>query len=227
MLMGNDKYVKTQCSTLVLDFGGVITRTLFETHALTERELGLPQGTLKWLGPFSPESDELWQKMQRDEITERDYWLYRAEETGKLIGENWRSMKVLVQRARGNTPDEIIRPEFLTTYKRVKAAGKKISILSNELDLFYGAEFRYRLPFISCFDLVVDATYTKILKPDSRAYAAITSGLGVTADSCVFVDDQLRNVAGAAKAGMQTVHFDVRNPDKSYQQAMILMGIHN
>ncbi|RWF53196.1 MAG: HAD family phosphatase, partial [Mesorhizobium sp.] len=26
---------------LVLDFGGVVTRTLFETHALTERALGL------------------------------------------------------------------------------------------------------------------------------------------------------------------------------------------
>ncbi|RUU51265.1 HAD family phosphatase, partial [Mesorhizobium sp. M7A.T.Ca.TU.009.01.1.1] len=26
---------------LVLDFGGVVTRTLFETHALTEQALGL------------------------------------------------------------------------------------------------------------------------------------------------------------------------------------------
>lgn len=27
---------------LILDFGGVVTRTLFETHDITERALGLP-----------------------------------------------------------------------------------------------------------------------------------------------------------------------------------------
>lgn len=31
---------------LILDFGGVVTRTLFETHDVTERALGLAAGTL-------------------------------------------------------------------------------------------------------------------------------------------------------------------------------------
>jgi putative hydrolase of the HAD superfamily len=31
---------------LILDFGGVITRTLFETHAMTEDALGLTRGAL-------------------------------------------------------------------------------------------------------------------------------------------------------------------------------------
>lgn len=42
---------------LILDFGGVISRTLFETHDETERALGLPAGTLTWRGPFEPPSD--------------------------------------------------------------------------------------------------------------------------------------------------------------------------
>jgi len=37
---------------LVLDFGGVISRMLFETHELSEQALGLPRGTLTWRGPF-------------------------------------------------------------------------------------------------------------------------------------------------------------------------------
>ena len=49
---------------LVLDFGGVISRTLFETHDLSEAALGLPPGTLTWRGPFAPETDVLWQAMQ-------------------------------------------------------------------------------------------------------------------------------------------------------------------
>jgi len=39
---------------LVLDFGGVISRMLFETHPLTEQALGLPPGTLTWRGPCRP-----------------------------------------------------------------------------------------------------------------------------------------------------------------------------
>jgi putative hydrolase of the HAD superfamily len=32
-------------SALIFDFGGVISKTLFETHADTEQALGLPSGT--------------------------------------------------------------------------------------------------------------------------------------------------------------------------------------
>ncbi|MGO8586959.1 hypothetical protein ACC846_39105, partial [Rhizobium ruizarguesonis] len=40
--------------SLILDFGGVVTRTLFETHYVTERALGLAAGTLTWRGPCHP-----------------------------------------------------------------------------------------------------------------------------------------------------------------------------
>ena len=68
---------------LVLDFGGVISRTLFETHALSEAALGLPPGTLAWRGPFDPDTDALWRDMQAERISERDYWLARTREVGQ------------------------------------------------------------------------------------------------------------------------------------------------
>jgi len=71
---------------LILDFGGVITRTLFESHALTEANLGLAPGTLTWRGPFDPAGDALWRDMQADRISERDYWLGRTREGGLLVG---------------------------------------------------------------------------------------------------------------------------------------------
>ena len=77
---------------LVLDFGGVISRTLFETHDLSEAALGLAPGTLTWRGPFAPETDPLWQAMQADQITERDYWLARTRTVGKMVGETWNDM---------------------------------------------------------------------------------------------------------------------------------------
>lgn len=210
---------------LILDFGGVITRTLFETHDLTEQALGLPPGTLTWQGPFAPENDPLWQEMQADRISEREYWHQRTREVGQLIGEDWTEMSQFVRAARGAEPEAVIRPEFRDAVARVKAAGMTLAILSNELDLFYGADFRDKLPFLADFDVIVDATYTGILKPDPRAYRACLDKLGLAAEACVFVDDQARNVEGARAVGLPTVHFDVARPAASYSQALSLLGL--
>lgn len=210
---------------LVLDFGGVISRTLFETHAQSEQALGLPPGTLTWRGPFDPEHDAPWRDMQADRLSERDYWLLRTREVGRLLGEDWDRMETFVKRARGADPSAVIRPEAVASIEAAHAAGCRLAVLSNELDLFYGADFRQRLPLLARFDLIVDASHTGILKPDPRAYAAVTDGLRVAAADCVFVDDQLRNVDGARRAGMQVVHFDVRRPGDGYRQALALLGL--
>ena len=208
---------------LVLDFGGVISRTLFETHDLSEAALGLAPGTLLWRGPFDPQGDALWQAMQADQISEREYWLRRTREVGRLLGEDWSEMQTFVRRARGADVAAVIRPEAVAAVERARAMGYRLAILSNELDLFYGADFRQRLPLLQLFDVIVDATHTGILKPDPRAYEDCLAQLGVAPADAVFVDDQWRNVEGARRCGMETVHFDVREPGASYEQAMQLL----
>ncbi|MDE2445606.1 MAG: HAD-IA family hydrolase [Alphaproteobacteria bacterium] len=209
---------------LVLDFGGVISKTLFETHKLSEAALGLVPGTLAWRGPFDPASDSLWCDMQDGKLSERDYWGRRALETGKLVGQHWDTLPPFLAATRGNYPLAVIRPEALETIEKAKRQGHAMAILSNELDLFYGTQFRTKLPFLSQFDLIIDATYTGILKPDPRAYAFITDGLGLPASACVFVDDQLKNIRGGQAIGMHTVHFDVKNPAESFMQALELLS---
>jgi putative hydrolase of the HAD superfamily len=217
--------VPAACEALVLDFGGVISRTLFETHALTEAALGLPAGTLTWRGPFDTAGDPLWRSMQAGEISERDYWMVRVRETGALLGEEWSSFPQFISRARGDDPLRVIRPEALAAIAIARSAGKRHAILSNELDLFYGDGFRAKLPFLADFELIVDASHTGILKPDPRAYSAITDGLGLPAAACCFVDDQARNIRGGEAAGMACVHFDVTDPDESYSRALSLLGL--
>lgn len=210
---------------LVLDFGGVISKTLFETHALTERALGLKAGSLTWHGPLDPDSDALWRSMQADEISERDYWLARTREVGEMVGQAWTNMSDLLKASRGDAPDDVIRPEFLDILDRTKAAGLTVAILSNELDLFYGPAFRGKLSFLPQIDVIHDATYTKTLKPARDAYDNLLADLGVPANACIFVDDQMRNITGAQAAGMKTVHFDVMNPGKSYEKVARLLGL--
>jgi putative hydrolase of the HAD superfamily len=215
--------VKPEDKALILDFGGVISRTLFETHALSEAALGLATGTLTWQGPFAPETDALWQAMQADQISERDYWMQRTREVGRLLGEDWTEMQTFVQRARGADVQAVIRPEAVAAIQQAKALGYKLGILSNELDLFYGADFRERLPLLQQFDVIVDATYTAILKPDPRAYDDCLQALGVRPELAVFVDDQKRNVDGARRCGLQVVQLDVCRPGAGFSEAMRLL----
>lgn len=215
----------TSTKALILDFGGVVTRTLFETHDITERALGLQPGTLTWRGPFDPEGDSLWARMQAREISERDYWMERTRETGRLIGEDWTEMKTFVQRARGAEAELVLRPEARETILAAKAAGVKLAILSNELDLFYGVEFRKRFPLIDLFDAIIDATYTGILKPDPRAYDMAVEAVGLPVADCVFVDDQLKNIEGAVAVGLPHVHFDVTRPAASFALARQMLGL--
>ena len=205
---------------LVLDFGGVISRMLFETHELSEQALGLKPGTLTWKGPFDPSTDPLWQDMQADKLSERDYWMARTREVGCLLSEDWDKMETFVQRARGADVEAVIRPEAVAIIGAAQAAGKKLAILSNELDLFYGADFRRRLPLLQRFDVIVDATYTGILKPDPRAYQACLQALGVRAEHAVFVDDQPRNIDGALRCGLRVVQLDVQQPGKGFEWAV-------
>jgi len=210
---------------LILDFGGVISRTLFETHASTEAALGLTPGVLTWRGPFDPDSDALWCQMQAGEISERDYWRRRSAEVGAMIGAEWAEMSNFVRAARGAEPEAIIRPEARAAISAVAEAGLALAILSNELDLFYGAAFRDKLPLLQKFDVIHDATYSGILKPDPRAYQACLAALDLEAADCVFVDDQARNIAGAEAVGLQVVKFDVRHPAAGYNQALALLGL--
>jgi putative hydrolase of the HAD superfamily len=163
--------------------------------------------------------------MQADHITEREYWMARTRSVGDLVGEEWNDMQTFVQRARGADVEAVIRPEAIAAVHQAKAAGCKLAVLSNELDLFYGATFRERLPLLNLFDVIIDATYTGILKPDRRAYEMCSQALGVSGEECVFVDDQSRNVLGAMTLGWQTVQFDVVHPTNSYQRALKLLGI--
>ncbi len=75
------------------------------------------------------------------------------------------------------------------------------------------------------FDVIVDATHTKILKPDPRAYQTCLEALNLPAAACVFVDDQRRNVDGARAIGLETVHFDVADPAAGYTKALNLLGL--
>jgi putative hydrolase of the HAD superfamily len=209
---------------LLLDFGGVIQKSFFETRRKLEALLELPNGALSWCGPFDPAADELWSQMQAGNISEREYWYRRARETGDLIGQTW-SIQDLC-RAHNRLPQATaLRLDMLTLIADVKKAGIKFGILSNELELFHGSGWLETMPFKGQVDAVVDATHTHILKPDPRAYRLALQSLELPARQVLFIDDQQRNVEGGAAAGIRSLQLDITMPAECVAQARALLGV--
>jgi putative hydrolase of the HAD superfamily len=196
---------------LLLDFGAVISLSAFERHRQTESALHLTPNSLTWMGPLDPESDPLWGAMQRDEISEREYWAIRARELGEAVGESGWDMATMSARLQQGDPNSVVRPEMDRLIRAARAQGILVGVLSNEAELFYGAAIVQRIDILRDMDAMIDATHTKILKPDPLAYTLALEALGCKAWEVLFVDDQFRNIAGAVRVGLQTQYFDLRD----------------
>lgn len=209
---------------LLVDFGGVVERTPFELLPRFAASRGLPPAALGWRGPFDPATDAPWVAMQAGELTEREYWRRRAVETGRLLGETWEAPD-LVRALVDGPEDEVLRPEAVELLRDARAAGVRTGVLSNELELFHGRAQLDRLPVFALLDVVVDATHTRVLKPDPEAYALALAALELPAEAVVFVDDQPGNVAGAAACGIAAVHLDPTRPAEGFAAVREALGL--
>jgi putative hydrolase of the HAD superfamily len=202
---------------LVLDFGGVVIKTPFEILRALETRLGIAPDTLAWFGPYAPEKDEFWQTMQRDDITEREYWELRARETGRaMTPPRPMSTKELMVEMYASPEDVFMRPEAVATIAAARDAGITVAVLTNDLAAFHGPAWYERLTVSKTVDYLVDGSITNVLKPDPGAYAFVLEEVGIEPHQALFVDDQPRNIAGAERVGMQTVWFDVTRPAESF-----------
>jgi putative hydrolase of the HAD superfamily len=209
---------------LVLDFGGPVLKTPFELRGIGEQRAGLPAGSLAWTGPFDPASDSDWQALQAEQITEREYWQRRANEFAELTGSE-PTFQAMLAYLFEIDEDQMLRPGARLLVSDAKAAGYKVSVLTNDMKAFHGQAWVDRMTILSELDALVDGSVEHLLKPDPAIYQLMVDRLAVAADHCLFVDDQPANIAGAESVGMQTIWFDVLNPERSYQSVRARLGL--
>jgi len=200
---------------LLLDFGGPVLRTPFELLRGGEVRAGLAEGSLGWTGPFDPLADVEWRRMQRGDITEREYWQRRADEFAALTGRE-ASFRGLMDVLFAGAEDELVRPEARDAVALAKRAGLSVAVLTNDMRAFHGDEWVARMSILGEMDVVVDGSVEHVLKPDPRIYRLAAERLGIDAEECLFVDDQPGNVDGARAVGMPALWFDVTAPGTSY-----------
>jgi len=66
---------------------------------------------------------------------------------------------------------------------------------------------RKKFTFLKWFDGILVSGEENMKKPDPDIYDLITDRFGIDRSRSIFIDDSLRNVNGAEKAGIQSIHF--------------------
>ena len=91
--------------------------------------------------------------------------------------------------------------------RRIGERGLKLAILSN-----MPAEMRVPInerhaAWLADFPIRLFSCDVGCAKPDSAIFRMLLERLGVPADRVLFLDDSLRNVEGARRAGLRAIHF--------------------
>src|SRR6201989_2242051 len=65
-----------------------------------------------------------------------------------------------------------------------------------------------RFDFLALFDDIVVSGAEGIVKPDPAVFEVLRRRMGRPLGECVFIDDSAANVAAAAEAGLDAIHYD-------------------
>ena len=178
-------------SALVVDFGGVLTTSIWPAFAgFCERE-GLQPETVRELFRANPEALGLLRGLETGELDEAEFEPRFAELLGLEAGDG------LIDNLFAD-----LRPDdgMVGAVRVAKEAGLRTGLISNS----WGLGIYDRAP-IDLFDATVISGDVGLHKPQPEIYELACERLGVEAEACVFVDDLRENCAGAEAVGMTAV----------------------
>jgi putative hydrolase of the HAD superfamily len=211
-------------SGLLLDIGGVVHNTgVRMVERLARREPAM-RPVIEEIGGIASDRDELWQRMLRRQVTERDYWAQRAAELGAAVGETW-DTRALMDRFYQLPEHEWLCAPTIELMTDAKAAGLRVGALTNDMTAFHGPEWVARQEHLKLFDVIVDASLTGVMKPDPRAFRGGAEALGVPVEQIVFLDDMPWNAEGARQAGMTAVRVPWDDPAPAIDTARELLRL--
>ena len=101
-----------------------------------------------------------------------------------------------------------LRADTLELMRELKAAGKKIGILSNQSsDFFHDCYVKRCGAYRELADVEVISGIEKLYKPDPAIYRLCEERMGIPAARLCFFDDFIENVEGARALGWQSVQY--------------------
>jgi epoxide hydrolase-like predicted phosphatase len=177
---------------LLVDWGGVLTSSLFDSFSAFCELEGLAPETLAQRFRGDPTCRELLIGLETGRITEEEF-------EPKLAAALGLSAPGLIDRMfAGSGPEE----SMIEAVRMARRAGIRTGLISNS----WGTR-RYPMELLSeLFDGLVISGEVGMRKPAPEMYVLGAERIGVAPERCVFVDDLPFNLEPAAELGMATVH---------------------
>lgn len=191
---------------LIVDYGGVLTTSVFESFETFCMAAGLPPDALKNLLIAASEgefADGPITRFEKGEITDQDFEAALAEELSMLL-DSPISAQDLRQRIFAMARPDPVMSEAVRT---LRLTGVKTALLSNS----WGAGAYNREVLAQIFDEVVISAELGVRKPNPQAFLHTAKLLGVDPRECVFIDDLEAHVRGATSVGMRGLLHQDRN----------------
>jgi putative hydrolase of the HAD superfamily len=194
----------TNITTVIFDFGGVITSSPFDAFNRMETERGLPHDLVRRINATNPDSNA-WALFERAEVNAAEFDALFAVEA-KALGHDLRGADVLTCLS-GD-----IRPRMVAALDTLKDAGFRLGCITNNVPSGKGAgmagtfaKARAIDAILARFEHVIESSKAGVRKPDPRIYQMMCAALGVAAENCIYLDDLGINCKPAAKLGMTAI----------------------
>ena len=204
---------------VLFDFGGVITASPFDAFRSYETENQLPEGLIRTLNATNPDTNA-WARLERSEV-DLDGFAELFEAEAQAHGHTVDGKAVL-----GLLSGEV-RPMMVTALRRIKAAGLRLAVLTNNFVSVPAGEATKReieaAEAMALFDTVIESSKAGVRKPDPAAYQLVLDELLVDPDEIVYLDDLGINLKPARAIGMRTIK--VTDPEVALAELSAVLGI--
>ena len=194
-----------QITTVISDFGGVLTTPLVQSFAAVQDETGIPFERLAQAMAALQERDGRHPlfELETGRLTEAGFLRKLGDELEPMLGHRpalHRFREIYFEALHANEA-------MLDLMRECRDRGLRMAILTNNVREWEPI-WRAKLPVDEIFETVVDSAFVGMRKPDPRIYELTLERLdGITAAECLFVDDTEVNCDAAAALGMRSVLF--------------------
>jgi putative hydrolase of the HAD superfamily len=179
---------------VLFDFGGVIAEEGFRDGlAAIAKKKNLDEQTF-----FRAAEDVMYKTgYVTGKATEKVFWETLSKDTG--LKEDVRALRTEILRR------FVLRPQMLALADKIRDQGLIAAILSDQTNWL--DEINRKKPFYNRFDYVINSYVLGKSKRDPSVFRDVSTIIGVKPHLMLFVDDNARNIKGAAETGMRTIQF--------------------
>jgi putative hydrolase of the HAD superfamily len=220
-MSGDGESYQSPITTVISDFGGVLTTPLIQSFAAVQDQTGIPFEELGKAMAHIAEVEGLHPlyELEKGNVSEAEFLKKLGDALAPQIGhrpELHRFREIYFDALHPNEP-------MIELMREAKAAGRRMALLTNNVREWEPL-WRGMLPVDEIFEVVVDSGFVGCRKPDHEIYELTLERIGeVSAEECLFIDDADVNCDAAAELGMAAVHY--RHNDQAIPEIRTILGL--